>query len=205
MDGADLERRVGGSRRRLEAGAALFHEGDATFGLFTVVEGAVRLVRHGLDGGTVTLHIARPGETFAEASLFSDVYHCDAVADLSSVVAVLDKTAVRALFAADQDFAAAFAARLARQVQGLRSQLALRDIRSAEARLTAALALRAGPDGRIHLKGTLKSFASEIGLTHEAVYRTLAKLERAGGLIRDGDVLRLPLAKAGREAFNRTV
>jgi DNA-binding MarR family transcriptional regulator len=43
------------------------------------------------------------------------------------------------------------------------------------------LALAAGPDGRtISLDGTLMDLASEIGLTHEVLYRTLADLEKDG-------------------------
>ncbi|MGE5506817.1 MAG: Crp/Fnr family transcriptional regulator [Actinomycetota bacterium] len=197
MDGAELERRAGGGRRRLEAGATLFCQGDATFGLFAVVEGSVRLLRHGFDGGAITLHVARAGETFAEASLFSDVYHCDAVADGPALVAVIDKQAARALLATDTDFAMAFAARLARLVQGLRSQVELRDIRSAGDRIMAALSLRAGPDGSVRLAGSLKSFASEIGLTHEALYRALRRLEGRGALRReDGTLVINPCARA---------
>jgi CRP-like cAMP-binding protein len=44
----------------------------------------VRLVRYGRAGEEVLLHDARAGEFFAEASLDSPRYHCDAVASESS-------------------------------------------------------------------------------------------------------------------------
>jgi DNA-binding IscR family transcriptional regulator len=34
------------------------------------------------------------------------------------------------------------------------------------------------------LSGTLKDIAAELGLTHEVLYRTLAALERSGGIKR---------------------
>jgi len=47
------------------------------------------------------------------------------------------------------------------------------------------LALNVGADGRtVELRGTVKDLAEEIGLTHEALYRTLAALERSGEIRR---------------------
>ena len=37
------------------------------------------------------MHVARPGETFAEAALFADDYHCDAIAQAPSQVTVIGK------------------------------------------------------------------------------------------------------------------
>ena len=36
----------------------------------------------------------------------------------------------------------------------------------------------------MNLRGNLKDLANELGLTHEALYRTLAALERAGEIKR---------------------
>jgi CRP-like cAMP-binding protein len=47
------------------------------------------------------------------------------------------------------------------------------------------LSVNAGADGRtVDLPGTLKDLAAELGLTHEALYRTLAALERSGEIKR---------------------
>lgn len=48
--------------------------------------------------------------------------------------------------------------------------------------------------GRVDLERTWKMIATEIGLTHEAVYRALAELEREGLIQRDEKavVLRQP-------------
>jgi CRP-like cAMP-binding protein len=81
---------------------------------------------------------------------------------------------------------------LARQVMGLRTRIEQRNIRSARERVRHYLVLNAGNDGRtVELGGTLKDIAGELGLTHEALYRTLAALERSGEIRRDRGKIRL--------------
>jgi CRP-like cAMP-binding protein len=171
--------------RRLKAGEPLFHLGDKSRGLYEVLAGRVRLTRLDRSGRETVLYVAGPGETVAEASLFSAVYHCDAIAGSDVVVRLYPKPALLAAFATDRKAAQAFSATLARQVMNLRTRLAQRDIRSARERLRHFLALNVGDDGRtVTLRGTLKELAAELGLTHEALYRTLAALERAGEIRR---------------------
>ncbi|MBX9700679.1 MAG: helix-turn-helix domain-containing protein, partial [Acetobacteraceae bacterium] len=47
-------------------------------------------------------------------------------------------------------------------------------------------ALPEDDDGLRHLGRSWKTLAAELGLTHEATYRALARLERAGLVRRDG-------------------
>ncbi len=171
--------------RKLKAGAPLFHLGDRTGGLYEVLEGRVRMTRVDRSGRETVLFVAGAGETLAEASLFSPAYHCDAIASTDAVVRVYPKSAVLAVFAKDPKAAQAFTATLARQLMGLRTRLAQRDIRSARERIRHFLALNVGADGRtVALRGTLKDLAAELGLTHEALYRTLTALEKAGDIRR---------------------
>lgn len=173
--------------RKLAAGEALFHLGDKTRGLCEVLSGRVRLSRVDRSGREIILHIAGPGETIAEASLFSNVYHCDAIASTKATVRLYPKQAVLAAFDKDRKAARAFTATLARQVMNLRTRIEQRNIRSARERVRHFLRLNAGADGRaVSLNGTLKDAAAELGLTHEALYRTLAALERAGEIKRTG-------------------
>ncbi|MBI1779743.1 MAG: Crp/Fnr family transcriptional regulator [Proteobacteria bacterium] len=165
--------------RTLAAGEALFRQGGAAFGIFAVEQGRVRLVRRTADDHEVTLHTARPGELFAEASLFSAKYQCEAVAPVASRVRVYPKLDVLAALREDPKLAERFLEALAHQVHSLRARLEARNIRSARERVLQHLALSAGPDGRtVPLPGSLMNLASEIGLSHETLYRTLAALER---------------------------
>jgi len=171
--------------RRLKSGEALFRLGDKTAGFYEIVAGRVRLARVDRAGHEIVLHVAGPGETFAEASLYSNSYHCDAIASTNAVVRIYPKTAVLAAFDKDRKAAQAFTATLARQVMNLRTRIEQRNIRSARERVRHYLALNVGADGRtVELAGTLKDLAAELGLSHEALYRALAALERAGAIKR---------------------
>ena len=80
--------------RDLHAGEALFRQGDPASAIFRLVSGEMRLIRHTPDGAAVVMHVAKPGETFAEAALFAETYHCDAVARVASRVGASDKSAL---------------------------------------------------------------------------------------------------------------
>jgi CRP-like cAMP-binding protein len=177
---------VRSSRRTLATGEALFRAGDAANALFHVEQGCIRLLRHGTDGTPVALHVAAAGEPFAEAALFSEVYHCDAVAEAPSIVLAFPKAAVLLLLKAHPDLNLAFSAYLARQLQRLRGRFELVRIKGARERVLAYLAQAGTVDGVVNLDRPLTVVASEIGLTREALYRTLAKLEKEGALRREG-------------------
>jgi CRP/FNR family transcriptional regulator, dissimilatory nitrate respiration regulator len=177
---------VGALIRTLAAGDKLFQTGDRAVAIYKVERGRLRLVRRTVDDRLVVLHTAHAEEFFAEASLFSEAYHCDAVAVVSSHVRVYPKAALLAVFRTDRGLAEAFMARLAHQVQDLRARLELRNIRSARERVLQYLWLRAEADRRsVAIEGPYQDIAAEIGLTREALYRTLARLEAEGVLIRD--------------------
>ena len=100
-------------------------------------------------------------------------------------VRLYPRKALLAEFRRDPDAAVAFMAMLARELMALRTRLEQRNLRSASARVENYLALNAGADGRtVMLQGTIKDLAAELGLTHEALYRTLNKLESEGKIAR---------------------
>jgi CRP-like cAMP-binding protein len=178
--------RVAAKDRKLKAGEVLFRLGDKTIGLCEVIAGRVRLARVDRSGDEVVLHVAGAGETLAEASLFSPQYHCDAIANTKATVRVYPKREVLAAFERNPKAARSFSAALAHQVMDLRTRIEQRNIRSARERVRHFLTLNAKANGRVvELRGTLKDLAAELGLTHEALYRTLAKLERSGEIRRN--------------------
>ena len=178
--------------RELVAEEVLFRQGDRALAIFEIEHGRLRLIRNTIDSHRVVLHTARAGELFAEAALFSGTYHCDAVADVASRVRAYPKRELLSLFRADPLAGERFMAALAHQVHGLRARLEERNIRSARERLLHHLALCAGADGRtMPLEGTLMDLAAEIGLTHEALYRTLSELEKEGAIRRTRSAITL--------------
>ncbi len=171
--------------RRLQAGEAVFHQGDRAGAVFVVESGRVRLVRNLEDGSWVVLHVARAGETFAEAALFASRYHCDAVAETAAVVMTLPKVDLLAAMETRPQAGLAFSRLLASRVLDLRAQLEVRKLKSAPERILAWLRLRAAGDPpSLRLDRPWTAIAPEIGLTHEVIYRSLATLEREGRISR---------------------
>lgn len=153
----------------------LFRQGSETTGLYIVLGGRVHLERVGPNGERFVIHRASAGESFAEASVFSESYHCDAVVIEAGAFVRIDKAAVLAAFA-NADFARAFARAAARQIQAQRQILEIVGIRSAEERVLAGLV--AGL-----LDGTVVEFAALLHLSHEATYRALRALVEAGRVV----------------------
>ena len=169
------------SVRELSLDERLFQQGDTASAIFEVVSGRVRLVRRTIDDHLVALYTARPGDLLAEAALFSDIYHCDAVAAAASRVRVYPKRPLLSALRKDPALFEGFAGRLARQLQGLRARMELRNIRSARERLLQYLWLSADGDGRtVAIDGHLQDLAADLGLSREALYRTLAALQADG-------------------------
>ena len=180
-----------GRERKLVAGEHLFKMGNTPVGIYEVVSGRVRLSRTGTAGEDITLYVAGPGDILAEASLFSKLYHCDAVALSDATVRLYPKAKLIDEFRANPDAAAAFMAVLAHEVMRLRTCLERRNIRSARERIRHYLETGAGADRRVILSGTLKEIATELGLTHETFYRTLREMADAGEIVRQDGEIRL--------------
>jgi len=184
--------RAAAINRKLKSGEPLFRLGDKTACLYEVITGRVRLARVDRSGHEIVLYVAGPGETIAEASLFSPHYHCDAIANTNATVRIYSKREVLIALERDPKSARAFSATLARQVMSLRTRIEQRNIRSARERVWHYLVLNVGADGRtVELRQTLKDIAAEIGLTHEALYRAMAALERDGAIRRGREKITL--------------
>jgi CRP-like cAMP-binding protein len=184
--------RAAAIERRLKPGQTLFHAGSKSNGFYEVVSGTVRLVRVDRSGREAVLQIASAGDSLAEASLFSATYHCDAIATTEAVVRLYPKSVLLAELQRDPKIAKSFAAMLARQVMTLRTRLERRNIHSARDRVRHFLTVNVGADGRtVVLPGTLKELAADLGLTHEALYRTLARMEADGEITRAGTMIKV--------------
>ncbi len=169
-----VEQLVARSNRRLELrqGAFLFHQGDRVKSVFIVDEGQIDLCRHRRDGTSIVLQSVNRQSILAEASVYAETYHCDAVAASSSVVFQLRRTRFRNYLQTDDDFAVSWAAHLAREVQAARSKIEVLSHRSVANRLDCWLAW---PGNELPGKGRWKEMAFQIGVSPEALYRELKK------------------------------
>src|ERR1051325_4653713 len=174
-------------RRSLARNEVLFRQGDRVAAIYFIETGRLRLERRTFDGRLLILGITPAGQFFVEAALFADGFHCDAVATEPSKVRIYPKQAALKALRTDPEDAMSFLALLAHQVIELRQRLELMKVRSAKERVMLYLDSNAEPGrGVVDLRSQLQDIASELGLTREAFYRTLANLEREGTMERAG-------------------
>ncbi|OGA55546.1 MAG: Crp/Fnr family transcriptional regulator [Betaproteobacteria bacterium RIFCSPLOWO2_12_FULL_65_14] len=162
----------------LEPGDTLFRLGEPLKGVFCVLDGEVLLIRTGRNGTQVVLQRARGG-FFAEASVTTGRYHCDAVAAVPCRVLRFPSQDFRGALAADDAFRGKWIAHLAHEVLKLRAQCERLSIRSAAQRIVHYIE---SEGGSVTLTGSRKAWAAELGMTHEALYRTLRRLQVDGAL-----------------------
>ena len=170
----------------LGAGDLIFRQGEAVTAIFQVKDGSVAMLRHLSDGALLTVATAGAGETFAEAALFSEHYHCDAIARTKAEILSAPSVGLRRLLASDPQLAIEFAAFLARQVRELRTRLEIQRIKRAPDRLMAWLHWRARGEKSVEAPDAWSRVASELALTPEALYRALSQLEKSGLISRRG-------------------
>lgn len=173
----------------LTKGAEVFALGDTPQALFYVVQGEVVLERSGVQGQTVVLQRVRHG-FIAEASMQSGSYHCSGRVTLSGQAISLPITPLQLALSSNPDFAMRWIAMLNHEVRRLRAQTERLSLKGVETRLLHLIETE-GVDGRLDIASGLKSLAAQLCVTHEALYRTVARLEQAGAVHRDGRWLHL--------------
>jgi len=160
-----------GTHRTVTQGAFLFRQDDPVTSVFAVQSGLVELTRFDQDGGSIVLQRAIKQTILAEASLYSETYHCDAVAALPSVLFEMPKPAFRERLDRDPDFSSLWAAHLAGEVRTTRYRCEILSRQTVSARLDGWLAWQ----GVLPTKGEWKNVALQIGVSPEALYRELKK------------------------------
>lgn len=166
----------------------LFARGDRVRVMHYVTAGEVRLVRRSRDGVTSILQRARQG-LVAEASFGQQTYHCDAqAATAATVLAIPCRSFATALD--DATFRAHWHAHLSRELRRVRAQCERLSLRTARERVVHFIDVE-GERGMVRLSIAKKDWAAELGISHEALYRTLAAMQRSGELSVEGATLRL--------------
>ena len=169
-------------------GDYLFHLGNIPEYMFFIVSGEAILSRTSSHGETTTLQRCKGG-FLSEASLLTDVYHCDAVATHTGTAIALPIKAFRDALK-KEDFSLKWVKLLSREIMRLRTQserLRLKDIKSKLIHLIET----EGKNGILTLQSDYKSLASELGITHEALYRAISKMESDGFIYKTTDSLKL--------------
>ncbi len=114
---AELLHRLPATERRFAAGTHIFRQSARVLTLHQIVDGRAHLVRHQPNGAPLVLQRAGPGSILAEASVFSERYHCDAVAIVATRTRAIAKPVLRAALGREAGLAY-----LAREVQATRTR-----------------------------------------------------------------------------------
>lgn len=155
----------------LSKGKHLFLKGEEPENLFYLVSGNIRLSRCSESGQDCTLQQIQQG-FLAEASLFSQQgYHCDAFAKETSELLAIPLTHFRHCLQ-DADFNRYWMMTLSSEIRRLRNQVERLSLNTAEARVKHYLQSEGDPPKQ------KKQWAKLLGLSHEALYRCLARMEK---------------------------
>jgi len=167
----------------------IFLAGDRPEWMFYVVSGEITLERTGLQGEPVVLQRTRQGFV-SEASLQSAKYHCDAQSSVDTTVVKIPIRDLSAELERDPAFASRWIGMLNGEVRRLRLHCERLSMKSVKDRVLHLINTE-GQSGSYAATTGLKSLAGELGVTHEALYRTLAALEKAHAIRRKDGVLSL--------------
>ena len=155
----------------LEAGQTAFRTGDRVLSMYLVLEGGVDLVRYTASGTSLILNRVSPGNVLAEASAYSEQYHCDGLASTKTRLRSLPVSQFLERLHSSSDVARTWAAQLARELQNARMQSEIRSLKTVAERLDAWLGLR----NALPPRGEIQDLARVLGVSREALYRELAR------------------------------
>lgn len=167
-------------------GQVLFHRNEASYALYAVKTGQLRLLHYTKSGQTISHYTVRAGEICAEVVLHLETYACSAIAEEPTEVLVFPKSSFLSALQQDPDFATAFIKHLSYRLHMTKILVELRSIRSAPERVLHYLQMIIPPEqNTLLLEQPLKNIATDLGITPEVLSRTLSQLESEGVIARD--------------------
>jgi len=167
----------------------LFLQSEPCQWLYVLARGEVQMFVQNEDGREITLHVLHPGALVACAALFlGKAYPASArVISAEAELVAIEGEAFLKMLAERPDLSQKMIAALASRIGELAARLESHTSESAEQRVAEWLldqpsSLRADGGREIHLKGTKKAAAAELGMTPETFSRSLKKLFDLGAI-----------------------
>ncbi len=168
--------------------ATIFREGREAQGFYLLSRGSVKLVKSSPDGKEYIIRLVGPGETFAEAAVFSDAsYPATAMALEDCQTLFFPKAPFLRHLAASPTLARNMLATLSRLMLHLTRQLEDLSLKEVAARLASYLLERCQerhgrmtPGLAIELPTTKTHLAAYLGTIGETLSRTLARMKAQG-------------------------
>jgi CRP-like cAMP-binding protein len=186
IDSAELERLAGGCElRRVSRGEDIFRVGQPCREFHICVTGQVKLYAVSAAGAEKVIDIISPGQSFAEALMFTGApYIVNAQALTDALLLSVKKEAVEAEIAADSRFALRMLAGISRRLRGLVHDVEAYTLCSGVQRVIGYLLRDIAADKdqpvTVSLPVSKATIASRLSLTPEYFSRVLHELESAG-------------------------
>ncbi len=177
---ADLQQQC--VSQKCSKGERLFAQGQQPERMFFIGGGEAVLQRMGEHGTQLVLQRVRQG-FISEASLQSSLYHCESIVTVAGDLVSIPISSIKQELLSNPDFAMRWVAMLNKELKRLRAQCERLSLKSVKDRLLHLIETE-GEDGKLALGTGLKSIAAELSVSHEALYRTVAELEKQGVLYR---------------------
>lgn len=178
--------------RRVAARTPLFRQGDPCTALFLVVAGLARVFQLAPSGKEHTLHLATPGQTFAEiAAMDGGAYPASAATVRPCELLVIEAERMRSLLA--ESHVACHQLVLGMAVWMRRTIALMEDVvlRDAQGRLANWLLRHQDATGVCEVPGNQAQLASHLDMTPETLSRSLRHLAEAGLVVSQGRSWRL--------------
>lgn len=210
MKAAELQRLAQGCRlRQLVRGDEVFHIGEPCTEFHVTVSGQVKLFAISPAGQEKIIEIVGPGNSFAEALMFTDKpYFINAQALTDTLLLSVSKRSVMVEIDSDSKFCMRMLAGLSRRLHGLVNDVQAYSLHSGVERVIGYLmrdmpedvrngadaALGAASDGeqRVLLPVSKAAIASRLSMTPEYFSRVLHELEGKGLIEMDKREIRIP-------------
>jgi len=169
--------------KRLTVGAALFHQGDKADRFYFLFSGQVKLHRIVSDGQEKLVEIIRPGESFAEALLFTGApsYPVSATALKASLVASLHGSHYRRMLEEHPSICLDILATLSIRLHQRLNEIDTLALANASHRVVRFLyQAQEGESGVVTLDVPKRLIASKLGIQPETFSRILHRLIESG-------------------------
>ncbi|MEI6034679.1 MAG: Crp/Fnr family transcriptional regulator [Verrucomicrobiae bacterium] len=179
-------------------GEYLFRQRELAHGFFIVRRGIINVHRVGTDGREQVIHLFRPGESFAENSLFNESgYLTDARSVGESEAILVPKWEFLQILRQRSDIGLRMLSSMSEHMRGLILTLENVTLKDAETRLMNWILHRcprplSHKPAEVAIGMTKTMLSAELGTRQETLSRTLAKLREAGLIAVRGRTLKIP-------------
>lgn len=179
-----------GGRRCLDAGQAVFMQGEKAGGLYVVLSGRVKVFKLSSKGREQTLMIMGRGDPIGEVAVLSgEAYPASSEALEPSEVLYIPRQAFLDLVARDPEVAMRLLAALSTRLRSFASLIEDLSLKDVAERLAAHLLSLAGRDPArqtVRLDVSRSQLAATVGTVPETLSRAFQQLSRAGAVRTSG-------------------